>query len=287
MHLDLTDRLSMKDISNLNSKGELSSGLVGEVTARVPETGEILFKKHNTILIGGKTFVLAKLFNLDISGVRDITFNEQMGHNVNEDSYDYIGPRREKAICLFGVGVGGSGLTLGSVYSPNPRENALYEQIPFRYVDSSNDLSDEEKMKYYFRIEEAEKEKIAYYLKRFDSDPTLVRRAGTVDYVPSVTDNQRVDNTGIVINRTAVDTYVEMVMTIGASDIREYFTANNDLSNARVNEIGLYAAYQPDTSNPATWKDYRGATLFSKITFNNEPLSNYSKSIEITYRIYC
>jgi hypothetical protein len=247
------------------------------------ELGEMLFKKSNIILVGGRRFTLEKLFNITPNDNQRITLNNLFNVNESEPELTGVGPRREKVVCLFGVGRGGSNLTFGSVKNPNAREYNLYDMVPMRYVDEDSDLTQEEKNKYYLRVQEGDK--IAYYLKKFELTPRIVMRVGDQEYVPDLSDNNPVDTAGELIESEDVDCYVELQLKISADDVREFFRDTEGLEQARINELSLYTAYQPEHA-AGVWTDFLGIEAFSKLTFNNEPLDDATKELNIIYRIY-
>lgn len=247
------------------------------------ELGELLFKKSNVILMGGRRFTLEKLFNIRKNG--KLTLNELLGVNQAEDEVVGDGPRREQAICLFGVGNGGSGITFGSTIDPKAKETNLYGLVPMRYVDATNDLDGDTKNKYYMR-KEMPNGKIAYYLKKFETDPVIYMRYGDVDYAPNPEDNIPTTNSTNIITSDEVDTYVEISLKISAEDVREWFNESGELEVAYINELALYFGYQDSKPTEETWADYLGVEAFSKLTFNNEPLDDESKELNIIYRIY-
>lgn len=272
-----------KEILRAMKSRKSGSFMVGEVETR-NELGELLFKKSNIILIGGRRFTLEKLFNITPNPAQRITLNSLFHVNEAEPPYNGVGPRPGRAVCLFGVGRGGSNLTFGSVKAPTAREYNLYDQVPMRYVLKSDDLTAEERKKYYLKVEEGDH--YAYYLKTFELAPRLVMKVGDQEYVPDLSDNNPIDDTsGAIIDREDVDVYVEIQLKLSAEDVREYFKATEGLSMARVNELALYIAYQPDHL-PEVWTDYLAIEDFSKLTFNNEPLDDETKELNIIYRIY-
>jgi hypothetical protein len=280
----LNDGIKTKDEKSITSGRKRGSGSYIDTDVIFKNRmGEEIFRKSNIILVGGRRFTLEKLFNITPNDAQRITLNNIFHVNENEPELQGVGPRREKAVCLFGVGRGGSNLTFGSVKNPNAREYGLYDMVPMRYVDASNDLTTEEREKYYLRVVEGDK--VAYYLKRFELEPRIVMKVGEQEYVPDLSDNNPVSTIGELIERDDVDCYVELQLKVSADDVREFYEATEGLETARVNELSLMAGYQPDHA-AGTWVDYLGIEAFSKLTFNNEPLDDQTKELNIIYRIY-
>lgn len=274
--------IDSKDIRSHHADRSPKTILQGEAEFR-NKFGEVLFTKKNIILLGGRRFVLEKLFNIDTNPNKKITLNQIFNVNENEEPSTDPGPRQNKMVCLFGVGRGGSNLTFGSVINPNAREHNLYDMLPMRYVNKNNDISDIEKKEYFLRVEQGDY--YAYYLKAFETQPILVMRVGTQEFIPNVADNIPLDSLGNIIEREDVEVYVELHLEISAKDVREYFQATEGLSMARINELSLFLGYQPP-HNPNIYTDYRGIEAFTKLTFNNDPLDDVTRELEIIYRIY-
>jgi hypothetical protein len=282
--LVLNDGIHTHDEKKITSSKKRKSGAFYDTDVIFTnQLGEVLFKKSNIILVGGRRFTLEKLFNVNPTSTQSITLNSIFKVNESEPALTGDGPRREKVVCLFGVGRGGSNLTFGSVKNPNAREYNLYDMVPMRYVDVSDDLTAEEKAKYYLRVVEGDK--VAYYLKKFEIEPHIVMKVGDQDYIPDLADNTPVDETAGAIERQDVDCYIELQLKINADDVREFYRATEGLSQARVNELSLYTGYQPSHAADV-WVDFLGIEAFSKLTFNNEPLDDETKELNIIYRIY-
>jgi hypothetical protein len=281
--LILNDGIHTKDEKKIASSKKKKSGSYYHTEVEFKnELGEVLFKKSNIILVNGRRFTLEKLFNVTPASGESITLNQLFQINENQPTLNGSGPRREKAVCLFGVGRGGSNLTFGSVINPAAREYNLYDMVPLRYVDANNDLTPDEQAKYYLRVPTGNY--VAYYLKKFEVEPVIVMKIGDQDYVPQLSDNTPTDPNSMS-TPDDVDCYVELQLKISADDVREYFIATEGLEQARINELSLYSGYQP-ANNDGVWVDFLDIEGFSKLTFNNEPLDDETKELNIIYRIY-
>lgn len=282
--LKLTDNVNkIQDATSLTGGLNLSKGFKTEVIAK-DEFGKELFRKSNILVAGGQRFVLEKVFNIDpnLSSNR-ITLNKIYSHENTETPITDLMPRREKAVCLFGIGIGGSELTMGSAVAPHNRNFNLYNQIPFRVVPLANDLSSVVKSQYYFR-RSLPNNRVGYYLKRFATTPKINMLVNGVNFVPNQsTDNTYVGTADQLIQNQAVEIYLEFNLFISELDIREYFTVNEGLQHARINEISLFTGYQ---EAGVDWREYKDVECFSKLTFDNEPFTNPSKTVEVIYRIY-
>lgn len=270
--INLDDKLDINDLKDALSQRN-SQFLRGEAEF-YNEHGDLLFKRSNLIVLPGKVFALEKLFNVkcktDIPDLKEqLNIPASTPITANEDK----GPLQKKAVCLFGVGMGGSSNQFGDVIKPNFSDTNLYNMVPFRYVPLANDLTPTEKKKYFFRVE-TQDDMVAYFLKKFDKTPSIeIKRLGTdIDADISIKDEE-------------FDVYVEMELKIDVEDIREYFNAIGEGHLARYNEICLVYGVQPDVPGQ-DYVDYEQLELFSKLTFNNEALDSVSKELRIIYRVY-
>lgn len=267
------------------------------------EFGEVLFKKSNIILLGGRRFTLEKLFNITPKDTGRLTLNKILADlkgqsAIAEESYDQeftskhgAGPRKEQCVCLFGVGNGGSAMEFGSLANPVAKESNLYNILPMRYVEEEHKDDVEETRKYYMHFVNTladGSKRHAYYLKKFEETPTikLVVDNG-VEYSPVNADNNPNygNSTNSYVLTDDVDAYIEIKLKISSDDIREYFDETEGIESSRINELALYFGY-PASDDTDVWVDYIGVEAFSKLTFNNEPLTEESKELNIVYRIY-
>lgn len=269
--IELDDNFNLVDSKDLQY---LKGGHVlrGEVEVK-NELGEVMFKKHNLIVIQGRLFVLEKIFNIN-RPIKLPTLSEQLG--LPENSVPRVdGPNKEEAVCLFTVGNGGSELTFGDVHTPNFKDVNLFNPIPFRFLDAGIELTEEEKEKYFLRMETSAG-KTAYFCKKFEKQPELkVKRIGTdIDGDINSPDED-------------FDIFVEMELKIDVNDLREYYTEGEGIERARFNELGLVIGYKPTrVENREVYQDYQNLQLFSKLTFNNEAIDSNTKELNITYRIF-
>lgn len=239
------------------------------------DLGELTHKESNELVLPGAIFLAEKLTNSD-APISAKTINTELGIQVNETSPGFTGKRREHCICLYGIGTGGSGTNFNTVLPVNYNERTIKGFIPIRRVNTSSDLSSIEREKYFMR--KVDNGYYEYYLKKFEIDPSI-----KIEYDepgnPSVTSQFDTQPSSKVIN-----TYMQFNIKISKYDAREYFkTKGGGIENARINSLGLFFGY-PEVSGGVT--EYKGVQLFSKLNFNNEPLDNETKELNIIYKIY-
>ena len=279
------DNLSFQETKSILTENKAPQTLIhGEVTI-TNQFGSVLQKKKNIILLGGRRFTLEKLFNVELPKNRRVTLNELFSINQEGPELSGLGPKQGKCVCLFGVGRGGSGLTFGSKNIPAEKEYNLYDMIPMRYVDANNDLTAEEKSKYYLRVPTEDGKFIAYYLKKFELDPELVVEIGGEEYYPNKAEDNLPTDWDELIERKDVDMSIQLRLKVSVDDVREYFIETDQgIEAARVNELATYLGYKPEGKEG--WVDYLDIEAFSKLTFNNEPLDDETKELNIVYKFF-
>ena len=238
--------------------------------------GETLFTAENETVLGGALFTLEKLFNVQ-SPLSIATLNEIKGIANTGTPITEIYPKGT-AVCLFGVGIGGAGDTISSVYPVKFQEREIIDMIPFRITDQPLTTPDDQK--YWFRELRGDG-KTAYYLKNFETEPTIkvLWKDGE-----GGEDGSEVESGVENSTRTEpIETFIEIILKVNKKDCREYFELNGNVEQTRVNTIGLFTGIKGTLEDGST--DYKQVKLFSKLNINNEMLVT-QKDLTIVYRIY-
>ena len=145
--------------------------------------------------------------------------------------------------------------------------------VPFRYVLPQNDLTAQERAKYFGRKTLADR--YAYYFKAFESDPVLYMRY--VDGTPIESTVYESEND------SDAETFVEMQLRVTKDDFRDYFRATTSINDARVNSISLLTAWYTEGEG---YKWYQDINPLTQLNIPNEALIDLTKGIDITYHIY-
>lgn len=274
--INVNDTLKQRDtISSPNFSLEEHKGFRTEITA-VDDFGNTLFTTENRLVLGGALFTLEKLFGVK-AGVDVDYLNNILGIATGGPEITEIYPKNN-VVCLFGLGTGGAGDTITSVYDVATKEREVFQPVPFRFTKT---LTAEEQTKYYFGKPDAASGKTAYYLKKFESTPQI--RALWDDGVNDQ-DGSPVQTGVHTSTRTEeIETFVEITLRVDKNDCREWFEANGQVEKARFNSIGLFTGVLADVGSGKM--DYKQVKLFSKFNINNEMLT-LSKGLTIIYRIY-
>lgn len=283
------DSLAIKDL--VSNKLRNKSPFRTEISA-YDEFGDVLFTlEHNMVVIGGAITVLEKMWNIRSSLVIDTINNINQISPAVQSTTELL-PQNDY-VCMWGIGIGGSGDAFGSVrdvkyYEREIGQNGQSDEfIPFRCVTTSLEGED---VQMYTLSKTVGTGFTAYYAKLFDSEPfirSLWRDGQDGKDGTEVTDG--VHNTQ---RSEEIETFVEMHMKINENDVREWFEMNGNIEQARVNTIGLFTGRLVD--NGAGGYNAQNVKLFTKFNFDNESLagtpgstgSSNSKTINFIYRIY-
>ena len=275
------DHLAIKDL--VANKLKNKSPFRTEISA-YDEFGDVLFTlEHNMVVIGGAITVLEKMWNIRSSLVIDTINNINQISPAVQSTTELL-PQNDY-VCMWGIGIGGSGDAFGSVrdvkyYEREIGQNGQSDEfIPFRCVTTSLEGED---VQMYTLSKTVGTGFTAYYAKLFDSEPfirSLWRDGQDGKDGTEVTDG--VHNTQ---RSEEIETFVEMHMKINENDVREWFEMNGNIEQARVNTIGLFTGRLVD--NGAGGYNAQNVKLFTKFNFDNEALNSVGKTITFCYRIY-
>ena len=275
------DYLAIKDL--VANKLKNKSPFRTEISA-YDEFGDVLFTlEHNMVVIGGAITVLEKMWNIRSSLVIDTINNINQISPAVQSTTELL-PQNDY-VCMWGIGIGGSGDAFGSVrdvkyYEREIGQNGQSDEfIPFRCVTTSLEGED---VQMYTLSKTVGTGFTAYYAKLFDSEPfirSLWRDGQDGKDGTEVTDG--VHNTQ---RSEEIETFVEMHMKINENDVREWFEMNGNIEQARVNTIGLFTGRLVD--NGAGGYNAQNVKLFTKFNFDNEALNSVGKTITFCYRVY-
>lgn len=248
----------------------------------VDANGEPIFKKinENTVTLGGACITLQKLFG-NAPSYMPPTINELEGINDTVDGANAEGTH----VLLFGVGIGGCGMTVGDVKDPDFKSKELIDWIPFRISDTEElEISDTDPSKYYFRkqISPDPAPQWGWYLKEFDN--TVIPKSLWKDVPDPDADGTEVtsDVSGSD-SENLIECFGECLIKLEEEDLRPFFQWAGNLKLARYNSIGLFTGTKKQIT--PGYVDYVGIRLFSVVNFNNVPLDLPSTATYL-YRVY-
>ena len=264
-------------------------GLVGVVEASydctfdpvtgLSQLGEIIFRKHNQILMGGSLYGLEKMFDVPSSLTVEY-LNNILGCGLTGPQITDRYPKDNK-ICLWTIGNGGAGASIDDVNAVLQQHRQLMGQIPFRVVDAPFEEGSDEASKYYL-MKRTDDGKYAYYAKTFEKDPVisaLWKDAGDdKDGSPVVESDYNSTRT------TPIETFAEVVLRLETVDLREYYNLYQAVAGTpRFNTFGLCSGIKSTEEDGRP--EYKQVLQVSGLSFSNEPL-HMEKDLFIRYRFY-
>ena len=233
---------------------------------------EILSKVgENTVVVGGAIEALEHLCNTEATW-KPATLNQI--YNVNPD---IPGNNMNSYIALFGVGVGGSGLSFGSIVEKDIKRRDVPELIPLRVTDT---ITGDDADKYYFKKSNGDGT-FNWYLKEFSVEPVI--KTCWKDSADDEEDGTEVTSEIYNSERTEdLQTFAEFILDFNTKDVREYYESIGSLDSARYNSIGLYIGQKVQLSDGSI--DYVNVRLFSYLNIDNKSVKIKTAS-QYVYRI--
>ena len=251
------------------------------------DTGEVLDEGHNRILVPGSQSSACKQFGIE-PAVLFPTYNSELELENSYPDWSHE-PENEPLTCLWCVGQSGYLTSPGEVIAVDNKDRIapIKDIIPFRFCDAEEDLTPAQREIYFGRKTDPDTGKIAYYFKRFDTEPQLhvIYLDGT-EVGPDMWSVQTPQD---------IEVYVEMKLGITRTDLREYFDQVIGWDNAYVNTLSLCTSWYRDdiSENPdaepsdvVSYKWYQDIIPFSKFNFTNKDLKELNKAIDFIYRVY-
>jgi hypothetical protein len=267
--------LTMSDREYLNEDLDLRQTPVGVVNIINPETGEIIFRGKNKVVVAGSAFVLSKVTNVKVKALTP-TYNNTLTLNETvNDPYTGEGIRKEEQVWLFAVGTDGNGPEPNQVL-PVKYTSWIEPQnlVPFQFRNLDNDLTTAAREKYFGK--KTTQTKHIYYFKAFES---------AIESHQQWKDGTPIDENIYLSSREEeVETYAEMFMKITKDDCRDFFKETTSIQDAKVNSISLLTAYKMQHNDGFTYfQDIRPLT---KYHFPAEILIDITKGVDIIYQLY-
>jgi len=310
--IKMKDRVSTIDTHNGGFRGEVIFGIgkkeipfidpYGNPAYRT-EFDKVLYRDENIVPIGGYQFAFNKLFNIGLdkeSTLRVGDLNDeapQMKIGVQRSEYQSLnynaetnlnginvplnGPVSISAMnFIFGfmIGDGGAREDNMTAIAPDYKRRSLFRAIPFRM---SNDGYPMPEGKYFGKVDSfhgvgAGSTVTSYYVKKFDNPAPRIVHSWVTDNPNELT---IVDDTVFASTSSmAIESYVEMNISVSEYDGRGFFTSSN--ASPRVNEFGLVSGWYNVDKN-----DYESLRLFTHFTRPSLALAE-NDSIEAIYRLY-
>ena len=293
-NINIHDQHEIRDVCGLGQPKRT------KIIMKDHDTGEILGTYENKILVPGSQATACKVFGMEPTVIFP-TYNTELDLENSRTPYPQTQPFNAPLVCLWAAGRSGAGTTANEINVVSTIDriapdrvagttNLYRDIVPFRYVTPSNDLDIDER-DYYFGRKVFDKgmsgEHIAYFFKAFDTEPQL-----HVRYL----DGTEVTNAmWRVVSSQAVETYVEMRLSITRQDFRDYFDDVLGWDNANISTISLLMAWYDDTiceddtlpeEDQIFYRWYQDIIPYSKFNFGQEDLVDLNRAIDFNYQVY-
>lgn len=248
----------------------------------ISQLGELIIEpQHNKITLIGILYILQKTFGVK-SDLELKTLNELLGIGLNGTPVDGA----PDIVMGYDIGIGGCGASYADEKEVLDQENIVKNIIPFRIVDSEEELGDQ-KDKYWLK-KQMEDGKYAYYLKTFEGKPEI--HSLWKDAIDEESDGNEVSGNPAESSRTeGIESFVQHVLRISAQDLREYFELYESTGTkyARFNTIGLCGGIKGVLTDEERLgeEEMLNVQQFSILNFSNEML-HFDKDLAILYRVY-
>ena len=292
-HSPIIEKLS-QPVNKIRTRVQWGYDLTEDPVTGISQLGEIIGESENTVILGGKLYMLERIFgvmaNTKVDFLNNFLFDGSDGNFPAANLGTLNTYANDHKICLFNVGIGGCGSAYTDITSIKIQDRIVPGMIPFRVTPTM--LTGEEANKYAFVRQVTTDEGVfyEYYLKRFDKDPAVYAlwkdtadgSDGTVVSSEAYAD-MRADQ---------IEVFVEIVLTISSTDLREFFSVYAGLSenigpeHARFNTLGLCSGTPVSTIFKGTnITEYNQVLQETILTFGNE-LLHMDKDLKYIYRLY-
>lgn len=275
-----TKILQQFDGLNTRDKSRIKNTFDTSITFVSQDTGEVIFKTKNKVILPGSGCIARKIFDIDTPEITP-TYNAKLGLITPDGTptativTNTKATEKDPKILLFCLGTDGCGAETSQVYPVDYKHWISPDDlIPFRFQVIGHDISPELRETYFGR-KEINDEFIAYYFKRYEGTPKFVQQFVNGDTITEdIFDTTRTD---------LAESYVEITLKVLKEDIRDYFAATVGIDEARINSISLCTAWPVEIDGVLYFNDIRP---FTKLHIPNEYMNDVTKGIDIIYHIY-
>lgn len=270
-----SDQVGFEEIVSVNGKkvvtSESDGGIFGLVRTSNFSGNELITKNkyNNKLLVNGRVYFCEKSINTR-SNFKPSSIDQDLGvsgvltlNNTNLIQEDIIGIM---------VGIGGTTAVYGSINDVEVHKKTVPTPVPFRIVPLAQDLTGEERAKYFLRVVDGAN--VKYFGKKFESKSTKVLYDNGTE-VPL--------NVDTLSTPGSIRTFNEYLAVVGQKDIREYFlSVYGDTSLCQINTVGLLTGY-PEVVGETI--EYRNVRCITTANMAQNPLKDELSIINFNYEL--
>ena len=281
-NMNETDKISFSEVLDIKSKdGGVEHITDGDsfhpgthVTIRDKRTGAIVFKGSNKAMLAASEMMAYWFFGVERDSIITPTYNTQLELDNSESNTGNDMTLKYKTY-LFCIGT--SGCPAGSkIKNEVVNKNWIRPEdlVPFRYQPVSDDLNSVYRGIYFGRKTMTDRNRIAYYFKKFDSDPIVskVYDDGT-PWSSSVYDDSSVLKAFVKISLTA---------SVDNEDGRDWFDYTSGINDGKFNCLELCMAWaNVDLNDGYTY--FQDVRPITRLNFTDKDLAEKDASWEIKY----
>lgn len=264
-----------------------------EVIQNGPSGNRTLFTKkihYNDLLVNGAVYFSEKINNFR-SSFAPTPLDVDLGvHALSDIVRDNTTIKDEIVIGLV-AGVGGSTDTYNQIHPVQRHHKCVPNIIPFRVVDTTNDLTNSDQTKYFLKSEKVigGRKCYAYYGKKFESTGEIKVMFEDGTDVPT--------NVDALIDPKFIKTYSEYTCLVDQRDIREWFKLTaGSTKTSRINSVGLVTGYPILVSSGVGNVDqfgnpiqdvyeYGNVRCITTLNMENKDLKDDTSTITFVYRL--
>ena len=274
LNKSLSDKTAFSDSAKLIISRDLSGVRKTRIRLfEVKEDGSEILKSEleNKVVITGSAATGVSMFGCEYPFVIP-SYNSEL----ELENSVYTAPTNPQLITLFCVGDSGCGTTDSDIFIPKYVDRIAPQNdiVPFRYVDASDDLSASERTMYFGR-KPMDGDKVAYFFKKFESEPRMFMR-----YADGTEMDASMYNTQ---TSQEAECFVKTDLMVNRLDCRDWFDQVIGWDHARISTISMCSAWYTESDG---YKWFQNILPFTKLNFSFERLVDSTKALKFEYSLF-
>lgn len=243
-------------------------------------TGEDIFGPDplgNKVVLAGSTYNAQRICPTITPKIWTPTYNTDLAldNSVNEP-YTGEGGRPGEFVFLIALGKNGCGPDMAQKKKVRYASRIEPEDlVPFKYVPIANDLSVDQRSKYFGR--KKGDTRIAYYFKTWEGNP---------EYKQQFLDGTPIDENIYSSERAKkeeVESFIQYYFKVTTDDCRDWYRYLTSIEDAKVSQISLLTAWKKTIDGFDYYQDIRPYTV---LNFPTQLLIDPDVALDIIYQVF-